>query len=269
MPWLDTLDSFDPDALNQLVVGVAADVRCRDGGDHKHRMGQLLFIHHGYIRLYLDELRWMCMLPPGRAAWIPAGMIHRTRVARMVGYRSVWFDPGIDETLPDQPRVFAINGLLGAALERIAAAPLTTDWTSGKWTHLLALAASEIIEAPDEQMILPLPRDPRIGLSPDQFEDLPPTLEEFTARRGASVRTIGRIFQRETGMAYQQWRQRWRLIRAIEMLSSNYRTTDVATSLRFASDSAFCSFFKGMTGQTPRAFRAAGPPNHEARAQSG
>lgn len=31
---------------------------------------------------------------------------------------------------------------------------------------------------------------------------------------GASEKTISRIFRRETGLSYQQWRQQWRLIKA-------------------------------------------------------
>ncbi len=64
-------------------------------------------------------------------------------------------------------------------------------------------------------------------------------------------KTISRLFQRETGMSYQQWRQQWRLMKAVELLASGQRITDVAQALEFASDSAFIYFFRSQTGKTP------------------
>ncbi len=68
-------------------------------------------------------------------------------------------------------------------------------------------------------MLLPLPRDKRLAPLLASLEQLPPELQALTTRIGASSRTIGRIFLRETGMGYQQWRQQWRLMRAIELLA--------------------------------------------------
>ena len=70
----------------------------------------------------------------------------------------------------------------------------------------------------------------------------------------ASGKTIGRIFQRETGMGYQQWRQQWRLMRAIELLATGRSLGYCAFELGFASDSALIAFFKAMTGATPRGY---------------
>ncbi|HFJ9774565.1 TPA: helix-turn-helix domain-containing protein, partial [Raoultella ornithinolytica] len=66
-----------------------------------------------------------------------------------------------------------------------------------------------------------------------------------------SEKTISRIFRRDTGMTYQQWRQQWRLMKAVELLATGARITDTAQALDFASDSAFIYFFRTMTGMTP------------------
>ncbi|MCY1458200.1 Helix-turn-helix domain protein [compost metagenome] len=55
-------------------------------------------------------------------------------------------------------------------------------------------------------------------------------------------------------MSYQQWRQQWRLVRAVEQLAIHQPLSQVALELGFASDSAFIAFFKSMTGSTPRAY---------------
>ena len=97
--------------------------------------------------------------------------------------------------------------------------------------------------------MLALPQDKRLAqLSGDA---LPPALGTLAARCGASEKTISRLFRRETGMSYQQWRQQWRLMKAVEMLATGQRITDTAMALDFASDSAFIYFFRTMTGMTP------------------
>ena len=81
-----------------------------------------------------------------------------------------------------------------------------------------------------------------------------PPLHELSRYSGASEKTISRIFRRETGLSYQQWRQQWRLIKAIEMLAAGLSQSDVAGRLAFSSDSAFATFFKNMVGCPPRAY---------------
>lgn len=101
-------------------------------------------------------------------------------------------------------------------------------------------------------MLLPLPTDQRFTWL--QRDQLPPPLAVLAAHIGASGKTISRIFRRETGMNYQQWRQQWRLLKAVELLANRQSITSVALDLGFASDSAFIAFFKGLTGHTPRAY---------------
>ncbi len=43
-------------------------------------------------------------------------------------------------------------------------------------------------------------------------------------------------------MNYQNWRQQWRLLRAMEMLAKGRQISEVAQQLEFISDSAFIVF---------------------------
>lgn len=103
--------------------------------------------------------------------------------------------------------------------------------------------------AAQEPMMLALPQDKRLALLAG--DALPPPLQQLAIRCGASEKTISRIFRRDTGMTYQQWRQQWRLMKAVELLATGARITDTAQALDFASDSAFIYFFRTMTGMTP------------------
>jgi AraC-like DNA-binding protein len=249
MAWLAAEATFDPDALGLPVIGIQSALGDHDSGLHCHRMGQVLFTREGCVRLTMMDGALLSLLPPGRAAWLPGGISHRAEMRSIVAYRSVWLDANAFSSLPDEPAILEMNPLLGELLERIAASDWQTDWQRGAAAHLAGLCVAELVAARHEPMSLVMPQDRRLRSLAG--EALPPPLSELAEACGASERTVTRIFQRETGMAYQQWRQQWRLMKAVEMLVTGSRATDVASSLGFASDSAFIYFFRSLTGTTP------------------
>jgi AraC-like DNA-binding protein len=252
MAWLDARARFDPDSYPAPVIGIAAILGDHDSGVHQHQRGQLLFTRHGCTRITLAQQ--LCLLPPSRAAWIPPGVTHRAVMQQSVDYRSIYLIPPLCAELPQTTCVIEVSPLLRAVLEPMADADFDSDWQQGKFMHLLGLCLSEIRDAAHQPMLLPLPWDKRLAPLLATLEQLPPELQVLERQIGASSRTIGRIFQRETGMGYQQWRQQWRLMRAIELLATGCNISCSAFELGFASDSAFIAFFKDMTGVTPGAW---------------
>ena len=60
---------FNPDQLDNLVIGIAADMGEHDSGVHYHRKAQLLYAPTGVMRFTLADTQMV--LPPTRAAWLP------------------------------------------------------------------------------------------------------------------------------------------------------------------------------------------------------
>lgn len=79
----------------------------------------------------------------------------------------------------------------------------------------------EIRAARSENWTLQYPSDPRLNvwLKGLRMGELPPRLNQLSRQVGACERTISRIFIRDTGMNYQDWRQQFRLLKAMEMLA--------------------------------------------------
>lgn len=249
MAWLDAHARFDPDRFIAPVIGIASTLGNHDSGLHRHQRGQLLYTREGCARITLAQQ--VCLLPPSRAAWIPPGISHRAVMQRSTDYRSIYLIPQLCQALPQQVCIIEVSPLLRAVLEPMAVAAFDTDWQQGRFVHLLGLCLSEIADAAQQPMLLPLPQDKRLAPLLKMLTQLPPVLQVLERQTGASSRTIGRIFQRETGMSYQQWRQQWRLMRAMELLVTGRSLSYCASELGFASDSAFIAFFKGVTGCTP------------------
>ena len=197
---------FDPDQHDGSAIGIAAALGWHDSGRHQHQRHQLLFAQAGCMTIELDDQ--VCLLPPTRAAWLPAGLPHRVLMRGVVAYRSLYFQP--EPALPNEMAVLAVNPLLREIIERMALWPW--DKPEAEQTCTLALLKEELAQAPRESWQLPLPSDGRlIGWLQEikRGDTLPDRLNRLAVRVGASDKTIGRIFMRETGMSYQAWRQQW------------------------------------------------------------
>ncbi|HDG1665589.1 TPA: helix-turn-helix transcriptional regulator [Kluyvera ascorbata] len=241
-------DSFDPDTFDERVVGIASDMGIHDSGMHSHLRHQLLFSAAGSITIELDNT--LCLLPPRRAAWIPAGTVHRAIMNGAMAYRSLYFSNVLPlSALPLQ--IVEVNPLFFEVIERMA------FWQWGmpeeQQSSLITVFCEEIKNAQSENWTLRFPLDIRLSVWLDSVRggELPPRLGQLAQKVGACERTISRIFIRDTGMSYQSWRQQWRLLKAMEMLCDVWSLSQVAQQLDFVSDSAFIVFFRQYTGTTP------------------
>lgn len=196
-----------------------------------------------------------CVLPPMRAAWIPAGVLHNAQMSNVTHYRSLYFDQALQSQLSREMKIIDINPLLAVLLERMAYWPF--DKPNNEQANTVNLLIEELNIATDSHLNLPLPHDLRLQqwLTDINHPDfLAPSLADLSLLVGASQKTITRIFKKETGMPYQSWRQQWRLLAAIELLAQGQRISDISFRLDFANDSAFIRFFRQKTGFTPLNF---------------
>ena len=121
----------------------------------------------------------------------------------------------------------------------------------------------ELTEAEDPATFIPMPQDPRarrvaelVLAEPDGIRDL----EDLATIAGTSARTVTRLFSQETSLSFRTWRQRARIMAAIEALGGQNPPTmkDLAHRLGFSSTAAFDYAFKQVTGTTPTAFMGKG-----------
>lgn len=136
----------------------------------------------------------------------------------VLAYRSLYFSSTLP--LPLLPlQIVEVNPLFFEVIERMAFWPW--GMPAEQQASLITVFCEEIQTARRENWTLQLPSDTRLNLWLDRVRmgELPPRLGQLAQQVGASERTISRVFIRDTGMSYQNWRQQWRLLKAMEMLS--------------------------------------------------
>ena len=241
-------------ALFRTVRG--ANTRGASVALHAHDEAQLIFAASGTMQVYTESGRWL--VPPQLAVWAPAGVLHRIDVLSDTELWMIYWHPSA-------PREWAPPGSLDRAFA-LRVTPLLRElifaaFAAGALPEKSELAARlilhELTEAPDAPTFLPLPastigrRVAELALA-DARGQL--DIAELASRAATSVRSISRLFPLETGLTFKAWRQRARIVLAIDQLSEGRAISQVAAQAGFSSTAAFCFAFRQVTRATPTAF---------------
>jgi AraC-like DNA-binding protein len=221
---------------------------------HAHKRSQVIYASSGVMRVQTPQGAWV--VPPHRAVWVPAGVVHDVRMAGAVAMRTLYIAPEAVRTLPDECCVVAVTPLLRELILRAVELPLLYD-EHGAEGRLMALILDELRALPVLPLSLPMPADPRLLRICKAILDEPSdtrTLGAWGRQVGASGRTLARGFVRETGMTFGRWRQQARLLEALTRLAQDQSVTTIALDLGYDSPSAFTSMFRRALGRTPSAY---------------
>ena len=228
---------------------------------HAHDEAQLLFAASGTMQVYTNSGCWL--VPPQLAVWLPAGVPHRIDVlSDSELWMIYWQRPAAQDWAPPrlQERSFALR-VTPLLRELIFAAFPPSDDAPGRTELVVRLILHELTETPDAPTFLPLPPSV-VGRRVAELAMADPRGEldigELASRAATSARTISRLFPTETGLTFKAWRQRARIVAAIDRLAAGAAIARVASQVGFASTAAFCFAFRQVTSTTPAAFLGRG-----------
>ncbi|WP_234893611.1 AraC family transcriptional regulator [Agrobacterium vitis] len=228
---------------------------------HSHGEAQLTFAASGMVQVHTDEGRWL--VPPQLAVWIPAGVVHRVDVLTDAELWMVDWEPSAAEawappTQLHRPFTLRVTPLMKCLLDAAFSPHISTD----KAELVARLMLHELTETAHAPTFLPLPTSPVARRVADfAFEDRQNrlNLDELASRAATSVRTVSRLFPVETGLTLKSWRQRARIVQAMDWLARGNAIARVSVEFGFASTASFSCAFRQVTAMTPTMFL--GHPN--------
>ncbi|MCT6889449.1 MAG: AraC family transcriptional regulator, partial [Lactobacillus sp.] len=154
--------------------------------------------------------------------------------------------------LPIKPCILELSDLLREAINR------TMSWHNSELQpeqkRLIAVILDEIRISPQVELALPMPKDMRLlkialALSDNPSDDR--NVNEWGVWAGISRRSLTRRFTNETGFNFTQWRQKLRMLKALELLAAGKPITEISLYLGYDNISGFISIFRGNFGVTP------------------
>jgi len=213
---------------------------------HAHNVHQIVHAERGVMRVMSEAGAWV--VPPGRVIWMPARTAHWIDCFTAVEMRTVYLD-GDHPVLPGSCAVWSVSPLMRELLLRLVAGTRPDQEPA-----LLDLLLSEIETVDQMPLSLPIPEDRRLRRITEALQADPGDTRDLTSwarEAGATPRTLIRLFRRETGMTFREWRRQLRLLAALERLARGEAVTNVALDLGYASPSAFIQAFRDVLGTTP------------------
>lgn len=223
-------------------------------GRHLHDAAQLVYAVSGTMTVMAEQGLWV--VPSLRAVWIPAGLMHEVVMQSPVSMRTAYLDPAFATKLPGSCVVVSVSPLLRELLIEASRFPEGCRYAA-RCRLVIDLLLEELRVADQLPLSLPKPQDPRLRRVTEALRQSPGdprSLESWAAAAGASKRTLARLFERETGMSFRQWRQQARLLTALQKLANGEAVSAVAMDLGYATPSAFTQMFRQALGVVPSAY---------------
>lgn len=242
--------------VQRPVTMVARDLQTDDMlHAHRHAWGQVTLALEGVLRVTVLNSSWI--VPPLRAIWVAPDVVHEVAVLEKARLRPLCILAARAPFAGPDCKVLEVSDLLRALI--VALEALDHEREAAREAMLSALILDELARCATRPIRVPLPDDKRLkalcaGLIDNPGASL--TLEHWARRVGASERTLARLFERELGMSFGQWRQQVRLAHAAPMIARGMPLSQVAEELGYASQSAFSAMFKKTFGSSPSAFFA-------------
>lgn len=218
---------------------------------------QVVGVVHGALTLEAPDCVWV--VPAGHTAWVPAHRLTRTTRHGAVRGWCVQMGDAASSDLPGGICVAPTSGLLHEAALRAC------TWPDGPrepahW-RIAGVVLDELAAlGPRPALGLPLPAAPDLRtVAQAMREDLAsePGLPHWAARADMPPRTLTRRFADETGLSIGDWRQRARVLRAIEGLAEGRAPGDIAPGLGYDNARSFSAMFRRELGTLPTRFLTA------------
>ena len=222
---------------------------------HQHPRAQILYPTRGVYRVNTPLGNWV--VPPSQAIWIPSYVHHEIHSTDSVASLLLFIDETYTDSLPGQCVVIKVSTLLRELF--IKAVSMGNDYLhNDKHKRFVHVLLDEIRDMEAAPFYLPMARDKRVKKVIDYLLQHPNDrrgMEAFAKTSGASVRNLARLFQKQTGMNFSEWRKQLILMEAVDRLNQGQSVTEVALDLGYGSASAFISMFRRSLGVSPGYYR--------------
>ncbi len=243
---IDTLEDTDRD----VIVVETAHPTGYVVPAHIHKRVQLLYATTGIMRLETEYGTFV--VPPGFAAWIPLGLVHRVHTIGVIT-RSVYVRRTALAAPPERCRVIEVSPLLRELIGAAMRVPLLYERASRDGV-LMAMLVAEASTRPTVSLHLPMPSEPHLAALCHAFFKSPSQASapsDWAGKLHIGERTFYRRFVAGTGMTFNRWRQQACVLVAMSRLSLGDSVTRIALDMGYENPSSFSTMFKKTMGVAP------------------
>jgi len=233
------------------VIGYTEMVNNEMCISHSHPRGQLIYATRGVMNVVVGNHIWV--VNPLQGLWLPGGVEHQVTFQKDVNYYSVFIDPSAMKGLPINSFSFDISMFLKQLIFKVISFGTDGDLTPSQ-TRIINVFLDELALIQPSETFLPTTNHERLQKVVDLLlNDVASknTIDYYAEISFMSTRTLSRLFIKELGMNFSDWRTRLKLLEAIKRLGEKQSIKEIAFNLGYETTSAFIYMFKKHLGKTP------------------
>ncbi|MFZ4928415.1 helix-turn-helix domain-containing protein [Chryseobacterium sp. Mn2064] len=255
---MNTHSNIEVDELNKPYFVWFEENWVHDDVLHHHQKGQLVYVESGFQYITIEERIYL--LPQNHAVWIPPNAVHKTNShSEKIKLMIMFADTDGKAPFYNEVSVFSVPPVLKEMIKY-----------AEKWSKLFTKDKSETLflkalfnELPQFvehslKLHICLPKDKRLTkvieyLHHHYREEI--RIEELGDTALLSLRTLERIFKKETGLTLIKYQQMLRIIKSLELLSSgNFTISETAYEVGYKSIQAYTRSFQSVMQFRPTDF---------------
>lgn len=225
---------------------------------HQHQKGQLVYVESGFQYITIEERIYL--LPQNHAVWIPSDTIHKTNShSEKIKLMIMFADTDKKAPFYKEVNVFSVPPVLKEMIRYAEkwSKLLTKDHDENVFLQALFNELPHFVEN-SLKLHICLPRDKRLTKVVEHLhhhyrEEI--RIEELGDTALLSLRTLERIFKKETGLTLIKYQQMLRIIKSLELLSSgNFTISEIAYEVGYKSVQAYTRSFHSVMQFRPTDF---------------
>ena len=233
------------------VIGYSEMVTNEICISHSHPRGQLIYATRGVMNVVVGNNIWV--VNPLQGLWLPAGVEHQVTFQKDVNYYSVFIDPSAMKGLPINSFSFDIPMFLKQLIFKIISFGTNGNFAPSQ-RRIGDVFLDELTLIEPSATFLPTTNHERLQKVVELLmNDVASknTIDYYAEISFMSTRTLSRLFIKELGMNFSDWRTRLKLLEAIKRLGEKQSIKEIAFNLGYETTSAFIYMFKKHLGKTP------------------
>lgn len=249
--WISTASPLENKEINPgLLFSTDTTDFSKKTEFHSHPWIQFIYTRTGTVYVEVDAKFWH--LPPLHGVWIPKGSLHSLWSSEKAEYVCININKDYDR---------AMNNT-GSKLVEIT--PIIDSYSEYFLSHSAGFIKAQelkecafihfLLELNEVSFTLPYPVTPELIALCREIQSEPGlshTPEQCAKKLSISMSTFVRRFKKETGLTYQEWRLRMRLLQSITRIRKNESILNIALDTGYSSASAYIYAFKKVFGISP------------------
>ena len=233
------------------VIGYTETVNYEMCISHSHPRAQLIYATRGVMNVVVGNHIWV--VNPLQGLWLPGGVEHQVTFQKDVNYYSVFIDPSSTKGLPVTSFSFDMPTFLKQLIFKIISFG-TAGNTTASQRRIIDVFLDELALIQPSATFLPTTNHERLQKVVELLlNDVASknNIDYYAELSFMSTRTLSRLFIKELGMNFSDWRTRLKLLEAIKRLGEKQSIKEIALNLGYETTSAFIYMFKKHLGKTP------------------